>query len=180
MWFGIPDSLVQNHSPEGFVPISHLPYPLWTPFPLCVFCRWRSWAMLRWDPHQFLATSLMERYIENYYAKNWYISKYSEVKQLKDITMKATYCFLKGVFKQFSLQLQESIEVSQSVHHVKVLNNYEHKFWCNLGRNLDIWVSKTRPELKMVGGKTDHVILDARVTKVQTENHVITWCWQMC
>ena len=42
-----------------------------------------------------------------------------------------------------------------------------------------IWVkiwkrdASTRPELKMVGGKTDHMILDACVIKVQTENHVI-------
>ena len=87
--------------------------------------------------------------------------------------MKTTYSFLKGVFKQFSLQLLESIEVSQSVHHIKVLNNYEHEFRCNLGRNLDIRVMETRPELKMVGEKTDHVILGACATKVQTKNHVI-------
>ena len=86
--------------------------------------------------------------------------------------MKATHCFLKGVFKQFSLQLQESIEVSQSVHHVKVLNNYEYEFQCYLGK---IWKcdASTKAEMKMAGGKTDHGILDACAIKVQTENHVI-------
>ena len=55
------------------------------------------------------------------------------VKQLKHTTMKATHHFLKHVLTQLSLQLQESIKVSQSVNHAKVLTIYEYEFWCDLG-----------------------------------------------
>ena len=70
LWFGIPDSLIQSHSPVGSVPTCHLPYPLWKLFPLCTFHRQRSRAMLQWAPHQFLATSVIEKCIENYHAQN--------------------------------------------------------------------------------------------------------------
>ena len=50
------------------------------------------------------------------------------VKQSKHITMKTTHHFLKHVLTQLSLQLQEIIEVSQSVNHVKVLTIYEYEF----------------------------------------------------